>query len=334
MKRFLIFLCALVLTMLVVFTQRERISRLLKTGNIENAGPAVAYYTCSMHPQVHKDEPGNCPICHMPLVPVYQHQHNPQTRSEIVLDKDRISHAGIKTQAVKRTNLVRSVRATGRAAVDVELASAVREFISLGKDDPALYRAAVTRLKLLGMGMEEIRELERNPGAETLYRPAQGGLTWIYATIYESDLEVVRTGQTAVIRPSSAPSRTLTGVVRSISPIVDASRSLKARILVRDPENFIRPEAAVTVEIQAPLGSQLTVPRDAVLFSGTRQIVFVAEGAGRFTPRVVKTGQETAESIVILSGLKEGELVVSSGAFLIESESRLQSAMDEMEEQP
>lgn len=333
MKRFLIFLSALVLTILVVATQRDRIARILNPAGPEKPGPAIAYYTCSMHPQIRKDEPGNCPICHMPLVAVYQHEHT-QKKQEIVLNESRLTQAGVRTQAVKREGLVRSVRATGRAAVDVELASAVREFISLGHDDPALYRAAVTRLKLLGMGIEEIRELERNPGAEALYRPAQGGLTWIYAAIYESDLDAVKTGQTAVIRPSSAPSRSLTGVVRSISPVVDSSRSLKARILVKDPEGLIRPEAAVTVEIQAPLGQQLSVPRDAVLFSGTRQIVFVAEGSGRFAARVVKTGQETAERIVILSGLKEGELVVTSGAFLIESESRLQSALDELESQP
>lgn len=336
MKRVLIFIAAALILVVVLATQRERIARFLNKGTpAADQGPVIAYYTCSMHPQIREKEPGNCPICHMPLVPVYQHNHaSADQKQEIVLDEKRISQSGVKTEPVRRANLVRAVRATGRAAVDVELASAVREFIALGKDDPALYRAAVTRLKLLGMGLEEIRELERNPGAESLYRPAQGSRVWIYATIYESDLEVVRTGQSAVIRPSSAPSKSLQGTVRSISPVVDVSRSLKARILVSDPEGLIRPEASVTVEIQAPLGSQLVVPREAVLFSGPRQIVFVSESGGVFRPRIVTIGQETSDRIVILSGLKEGELVVSSGAFLIESESRLQSALEDLEAKP
>lgn len=333
MKRILIFAAILILAVLALATQRDRVARMFSKGTAADQGPAISYYTCSMHPQIREKEPGNCPICHMPLVPVYRHDHAANgPKQEIVLDEKRISQSGVKTETVRRTSLMRTVRATGRAAVDVELASAVREFIALGKDDPALYRAAVTRLKLLGMGLEEIRELERNPSAESLYRPAQTGRVWIYATIYESDLEVVKTGQTAVIRPSSAPSRSLTGIVRSISPIVDAARSLKARILVNDPAGLLRPESSVTVEIQAPLGLQLAVPREAVLFSGTRQLVFVAEPAGIFKPRIVTIGQETTDFIVILSGLKEGERVVSSGAFLIESESRLQSALEDLEE--
>lgn len=328
MKRFIVFLGALALTLAVAFTQRDRISHLLRKTPQEAPGPAIAYYTCSMHPQIRQDGPGNCPICHMPLVAVYAHQHKSDS---ISIDGARQQISGIRVEAVRVGPIVRTVRATGKAAIDVELASAVREFIALGKDDPALYRTAVTRLKLLGMGEEEIRELEKNPSAENLYRPAQRGRSWIYATIYESDLDLVRTGQPAVIRPSSAPGKELRGTIRSISPVVD-QRSLKARILVNDPEGLIRPEASVTVEIQANLGTKLTVPRDAVVFTGKRSIVFVALDDGKFSPRQVTTSHETEDRIIVESGLRGGERIVSAGAFLVESEARLQSALEEMED--
>ena len=301
---------------------------------VDPAQAAISYWTCSMHPQVHKDGPGLCPICHMQLVPVYKedqsHQHD--TGAGVVkVTEARQKQGGIKLSVVKKEPFQVTLRTTGKAALDTELASAVKEFITLGKEDPALARSAAARLRILGMGPEEIRQLELNPASvESLYQVATPGIAWVYATLYEQEVDLIKVGQTAIISPSYAPEKELTGTVRSVSSVVDqASRSVRARILVRDPQGILRPEAYLRVTVQANLGPRIVIPRSAVVYTGKRQIVFVAADADTFQAREIKVGQESGERIVVAAGLNEGDRIVTSGAFLIDSESRLQSAIDE-----
>jgi len=105
---------------------------------------------------------------------------------------------------------------------------------------------------------------------------------------------------------------------------VDAnSRSIRARILVSDPGSSLRPDAYVRVTIVANLGAQILIPKSAVVDTGERKVVFVVTGEDRFTPREIETGEESHDQIAVRSGLRDGERVVSSGTFLIDSESRL-----------
>ena len=116
----------------------------------------------------------------------------------------------------------------------------------------------------------------------------------------------------------------MVSVDRVISP---ATRTAKARILISDARSLLRPESYVDVSIQSPMGNQLTVPFDAILDTGNEAWVFVADGKGNYEPRVVAPKFNAGSEVAIAGGLKEGEQIVTSANFLIDSESRLKGAM-------
>jgi len=107
----------------------------------------------------------------------------------------------------------------------------------------------------------------------------------------------------------------------------DLVRTARARILVATPDESLRPGMFVHVKLEIPLGKKLAVPFDAVLDTGENQIVFAVKGAGTFQPRSVKLGRQADGWYEVLSGLEEGEEVVTSANFLIDSESRFRSAL-------
>ncbi|MCE9599977.1 MAG: efflux RND transporter periplasmic adaptor subunit [Spirochaetia bacterium] len=303
-----------------------------KTTSADPTKPEIGYWTCSMHRQIHLDGPGECPICHMKLVPVYlksgveslgQDSIQRERGSYVEIDPQVQTQVGIRTIKVSRSPFIVTLRTNGKVALDPDLATAVREFIEVGRLDRSMYQASVNRLRLLGMGNEEIRAIDSNPqGAEAMYRPA-GGVTWVYATLYENELRLVHAGQAVTVTPSYDEGKSFSGIVRSISPIVDSSsRSVRARIKVNDSQT-IRPDAFVRVSIPVNLGQQLVIPRSALVDVGEKKIVFVAEGDNRFVRREVQVSEESREQFAIRSGLKEGERIVSTGTFMIDSESRL-----------
>jgi YHS domain-containing protein len=105
-----------------------------------------------------------------------------------------------------------------------------------------------------------------------------------------------------------------------------ATRTLKVRLEADNPGFLLRPDLFVDVEMPVELGPALTVPKEAVLDSGTRRVVYVAKGEGVFEPRKVETGFREGDRVEIVSGLAEGEKVVTSGNFLLDSESRMRAA--------
>ncbi len=119
----------------------------------------------------------------------------------------------------------------------------------------------------------------------------------------------------------------LDAVVTDVLPEFDsATRTLKVRLEVRNPRFALRPGMFVDVVRPVELGPALTVPRSAVLDSGSRQMVFIDKGEGNLEARKVTTGWRYGERVEILNGLKEGDEVVTSGNFLLDSESRMRSA--------
>ena len=105
-----------------------------------------------------------------------------------------------------------------------------------------------------------------------------------------------------------------------------ATRTLKVRLEADNPGFVLRPDMFVDVEMPVERGPALTVPKEAVLDSGTRRVVYVAKGDGVFEPRKVETGFREGDRVEIVSGLTEGEKVVTSGNFLLDSESRMRTA--------
>lgn len=152
---------------------------------------------------------------------------------------------------------------------------------------------------------------------------------WVVASVYEYELPYVRVGQSALMTLAYLPGRTIRGRVGLIYPVLDAAtRTVQVRLEVPNPDLTLKPEMYADVELLGDLGERLAVPESAVLATGTRDIVFVAKGDGMFEPREVRLGLRSSAVVEVLEGLAEGETVVTSGNFLIDSESRLKSALE------
>jgi Cu(I)/Ag(I) efflux system membrane fusion protein/cobalt-zinc-cadmium efflux system membrane fusion protein len=181
--------------------------------------------------------------------------------------------------------------------------------------------------------MKKVVEGMRVMAGEELLQIADLSRVWVIAELYEHDLPLVRVGQSATVEIPSAPDRKLQGRITYIYPSVEnESRTVKARIEFANPGLELKPEMYANVIIATSAqGDALVVPGGAVLRSGKGATVFVALGEGRFEPRVVQTGMsDEAGNLQILSGLKEGEKVVTSAQFMLDSESRLQEVLRKM----
>jgi membrane fusion protein, copper/silver efflux system len=158
------------------------------------------------------------------------------------------------------------------------------------------------------------------------YRIADLSHIWILAEVFGSDAESFRPGTVAkVTLPDTG--RTLRARVTNILPEVDpATRVMRIRLEADNPGFVLRPDMFVNVELPVSHPPGLTIPVDALLDSGLTKRVYVESGNGYFEERDVVTGWRADDRVQIVSGLREGEKVVSSGTFLVDSESRLRAS--------
>jgi RND family efflux transporter MFP subunit len=224
----------------------------------------------------------------------------------------------------------------------------------------AQYTNGVRNLKLLGFQDSQIAEIETNrhvlrsftvdapisgfviekdavqgqmvDAGIKLYRIADLGIVWVLAQIYEQDLAFVQLGQEVVVKVASMPDREFRGRVTFVYPTVDEkTRTAKVRLEFENPGYFLKPGMFVSAQIQAELEpSAVLVPDSAVLRSGAKNTVFVALAGGKFEARDVTLGVESENGIQVLNGLSAGERVVTSGQFLLDSESQLREAIEKM----
>jgi RND family efflux transporter MFP subunit len=165
------------------------------------------------------------------------------------------------------------------------------------------------------------------PGTK-LYTIADLSTVWVYAQVFQSDIARIKIGDPATVTTDAWPGRSFPGRVSFIQPQVDeATRTVKVRLAIPNPQSQLSPGLFVNVNLDAPLGRQLTIPASGVFQSGIRQVAFVDRGGGYFEPREVETGDRAGDDLVVLKGLKAGEHIVTSANFLIDSESQLQAAM-------
>lgn len=167
-----------------------------------------------------------------------------------------------------------------------------------------------------------------SPGMR-LYRLAGLDRVWVEAEVYESELPKVRTGQPAVVTLSYLPGAELRGRVSLIHPQIDPeSRTGRVRLSIPNRIGpggpMLKPDMYADVVLQAQPRDVLMVPEAAVLYTGPRRIVFVDLGGGRFAPREVRLGAKNEEAFEVLAGLQAGDVVVTSGNFLLDAEARLQ----------
>jgi membrane fusion protein, copper/silver efflux system len=163
---------------------------------------------------------------------------------------------------------------------------------------------------------------------QTLYKIADLSTVWVEADVYESELSLVRVGDRATVTLDAYPDERFNGRVIYIYPYVDEkTRTNRVRYEFANATGRLKPGMFASVEIATPAAMAVTVPLDAVLDSGTEQIVFVAKGDGYFEPRPVKIGRRVGDSIQIVSGLKEGEQVAAGATFFLDSESQLRPSL-------
>jgi Cu(I)/Ag(I) efflux system membrane fusion protein len=163
---------------------------------------------------------------------------------------------------------------------------------------------------------------------DTLFDIADLSHLWVLADVYESDLPAVSLGMTGDVSVPYLPGRSWRGKVSYVAPTVEAAtRTIKVRLEIDNPASDLKPDMYADVVLRPFLGSGLILPQSAVVDTGDRQIVFVDLGAGRFEPREVQLGLKVDGGRQVLSGLEDGERVVTSANFLLDSESSLKAVL-------
>jgi len=171
----------------------------------------------------------------------------------------------------------------------------------------------------------------RVTAADTLFDIADLSYLWVLADIYESDLPLVRIGMEGELTVPYLPGKSWRGPVTYINPTVEEkTRTVKVRLELENKGEELKPGMFADVLLQADLGSGLAVPESAVVDSGGRKLVFLDKGEGRFEPREVQLGVKVGSGLRVLAGLSEGDRVVTSANFLLDSESSLKAALSAM----
>lgn len=179
-----------------------------------------------------------------------------------------------------------------------------------------------------------LKGLHVTPGM-SLFKIADLSVVWVEADVYEQELPFVRVGGRATVTLDAYPGERFLGRATYIYPYVEErTRTVRVRFEFSNPRGRLRPGMYANVELTASIGSGLVIPVNALLDSGTRQIVFVALGDGYFEPRAVKAGHRLGEEVQILEGLKEGELVATGATFFLDSESQLRASLEGFEAPP
>ncbi len=272
-------------------------------------------------------------------------------------------------EQVKRGQPLFSIYSPALVTAQEEYLLALEQYRQLGESDfpqvresaRRLREAARTRLRYWDVSDAQIQRLEKDDRvrkALTVYSPASGVVikknaleghfvkagehqyeianlsrVWVDVDIYAYELPWVHKGMEAQMELNYIPGKRFTGPVLFIYPYLNAkTRTATLRLEFPNSENLLKPDMYATIYLYANLGEEvLVIPQEAVIDSGLRKIVFLALGEGRFRPRVVKLGLEVNEmQVQVLEGLQAGERIVTSAQFMLDSESRLQEAIQKM----
>ncbi len=260
----------------------------------------VLYWTDPMTPGFKSDKPGKSPFMDMELVPVYEDE----TGAAVVSVRPEIvQNLGVRTYTVARGGQARRVAVTGYLFRDAQGSAGVAENNGL----------------IFG---------SRMPGATDAR-----GLA-VLVDLIDRDASFVRVGQRAEVRVADVPDRTWSGTVEKVEADMDiGARTVKARIRLGQVSAALKPNmfAEVTILGTAAGKSALFVPREALIRTGSRNAVVLALGSGRFQPVAVTPGVESDDWIEIRHGIKEGDVVVTSGQFLIDSEASVRASFSRMQ---
>lgn len=369
-------------------------------------------YTCSMHPQIRENEPGNCPICGMELIPaddLNSDESGSLGPNAIQFSKAALALAEIETTPVKRGTPVVETRLPGKVAVNQnlvsnvtahfpgrvrelyvdytgdyvrkgqklasiyspELITAQRELLETARfkdQNPRLYESARRKLMLWEFPEATIDQIERSGEVmeeldffspvsgyvsqinisredhiregSMLYRIADLSKVWIEFEAYESAIGNLNNGDMVEFTVSSVPGQVYSGAVSFIQPFLsERSRTVEVRITADNPQNKMKPGmfAEGVISSRSDQKQQILIPRSAVLWTGSRSIVFVdvsTDETPAFEARQVTLGKKAGSDYVIESGLQPGEQVVTNGTFKVDAAAQLNDKLSMMNPEP
>jgi membrane fusion protein, copper/silver efflux system len=248
--------------------------------------------------------------------------------------------------AQAQQDLIVARKATQETIADSELSYMRKQLLD----------AARQKLRLLGLSEQDVRAAENSdsvgsdltlrspvsgyvlektvlPGQfvgadQNLFTIADLSTIWVLADVYEQDIAVVKVGQSAELTLTALPGETITGKVAFIYPSVSAkSRALRVRLEFANPSLLLRPGMYADVQLLEDSEPVLALPSDAVMDGGETKYAFVVHDGKHFEPRLLKLGRSDDDWIEVLSGVSEGDEVVTSANFLIDSESKLKAAI-------
>jgi Cu(I)/Ag(I) efflux system membrane fusion protein len=260
---------------------------------------------------------------------------------------------GVKTEAVITRPLMRMIRTVAKIAYDPDLYKVQAEFIQayrtkesmkgnqnleISQRLEAMVIASGLKLKLMGLSDEQIEELKSKIGSDRslLLSDNLSPYVWAYLTIYEYDLGSVKVGDHVVITSIAYPSEEFSGKIVAIDSVLDMNtRSVRARVQIDNPQGKLKPNMYADAVIHIDLGKSLAVPKEAVLDTGLRKIVYLDLDKGQFRAQEIEVGsqaiavinEQESKFFPLIRGLKENDVVVTTGNFLIDSQSQLSGGM-------
>jgi len=356
-------------------------------------------WTCSMHPQIRKDESGKCPICGMNLILLNQSGGAGIDSNAVHLSKEALALANVATSIVSRQKPVKEVRMYGKVQADErllqnqaahisgriekllvnftgepvrkgqtlaiiyspDLVTAQQELLEAAKSkqsQPEIYEAAKEKLLLWKLTKSQIARIESSGRVKTnfevisntsgivatkrvstgdhvsegtvLYDVANLSRVWVLFDAYETDLPFLKVGNAISFTLQALPGTNFTGNIKFIDPVIDpVNRVAKVRVEISNAGGKLKPEMFATGVVKANLDAfkdKLVIPRSAVLWTGKRSIVYVKQNDtddGIFKMREIELGPMLGNSYVVLSGLTEGEKIVTDGTFSVDAAAQL-----------
>lgn len=367
-------------------------------GEHTHVGENGIEYTCSMHPQIRQNEPGQCPICGMALTPVNNKKGGENGPYVLEMTPEAVALSNVQTAEIKTGSGTGKLVLTGKIQPDEqrtksltanfagrvdhlylnftgqevkkgeklatlyspELVNAQKELLETAKikdRQPALYQATKEKLRLWKISEEQIAAIESSGNVQTqfdIYSDISGVVmarnvsvgdfvnrgtplfelvdlsnVWVMLDAYESDLGAVKKGDELSFQVSAYPGNDFKAKVTYIDPVLNPdTRTVGIRAEAVNSNGELKPEMFVSAAISVSQAGQsgLMIPKTALLWTGPRSVVYVQIGnkeAPAFEMREVETGARVGEDYLVISGLEEGERVVSNGVFAIDAAAQL-----------
>ncbi len=375
-------------------------ARLVESEHAHTEAEENQIWTCSMHPQIRQNGPGDCPICGMELIPAVNAGAETDNPATFQMSENAMKLANVSTMQVGKSAAARTLRLNGKVELNEtntvtqsshipgrieslkvnftgeqvqrgqtlatvyspELVTAQEELLQAARireSQPELFEAAKEKLRNWRIGENQINQiltsgkpLERFPitadvsGIVTeklvnlgdyvergmpIYQIADLSEVWVLFDLYEGQVGWVKEGSKVEFTVRALPGETFEGEITFVDPLLNSqSRVARARVVVDNSEGKLKPEMFVSGTVQTELGeatsNELVVPRSAVLWTGTRSVVYVKEKLGNnvgFTLREIVLGPALADAYLVKEGLRAGEEIVVNGTFTVDAAAQL-----------